>query len=73
VGDIVFVKPSESIANGWSPLRCTGVNSGTLSCVANNNNRKVLQVCGKFVNMDPIRNGNCQDVIAFDVKKTCHL
>lgn len=73
IGDIVAVPASASIANNWSPLRCNGERSGTLNCIANNNNRRVLQVCGRFINMDPTRNANCQDEIAFDTIPTCRL
>jgi hypothetical protein len=73
IGDIVFVEPRVSINNNWSPLRCTGADANQLACVANNNNRKVLQVCGQFINMDPVFNNNCQDEIVFDVVKTCQL
>ena len=72
-GDIVWLTPEASIASGYSPLRCTGAFDGKLNCIANNGNRKVAQVCGKFINFDANRNGNCQDEIAFDVVRTCQF
>lgn len=73
IGNIVFLTREQSIASQYSPLRCTGIdaNAKNLTCVANQNNRKVLQVCGKFIDMEPVRNNNCQDVISLDVHRTC--
>ncbi|KAJ9613060.1 hypothetical protein H2200_003001 [Cladophialophora chaetospira] len=65
VGDIVIVKPEDSIRNKWSPLRCTGITNGTLNCTTSAGN--VLQMCGNKVGVGPTKTANCQDQIALDV------
>jgi hypothetical protein len=72
-GNIIFQTPDASIASANSPLRCTGAFDGRLACVAKHGNRKVAQVCGKFINFQENRNGNCQDELAFDVVRTCEF
>ena len=73
LGNIVFLTPEQSIAANYSPLRCSNLASGKLTCVATNGDRKVAQVCGKFIDFENVRNNNCQDVIIFEVARTCEF
>jgi hypothetical protein len=69
--DIVWVALSDATHNGWSPITCTDLEAGTLSCNAGAN--KVIQICGNFIGMNQSPNSNCQDTVAFDVQLTCEL